>query len=116
MQPHLSENKKVDVVIRTFNSAHSLERCIRSVKDHIPYEKIIVVDHCSTDSTKEIALSHKVDYYGEEVGLGFATKLGISKSSTEFMLFVDSDVEIVSGTFFQEAMKYLSWNRASSPA
>ena len=114
MQPLLSENKKVDVVIRTFNSAHTLERCIRSVKDHIPYEKIIVVDHCSTDSTREIALSHNVDYYGEEVGLGFATKLGISKSSTEFMLFVDSDVEIVSGTFFQEAMKYFVSKRVGA--
>jgi len=107
MQPYPGESKKVDVIIRTFNSGHTLDKCISSIKDHIPYEKIIVVDHCSTDSTREISISHKVDYYTEEVGLGFATKLGISKSTTEFLLFVDGDVEVVSGKFFQEALRHI---------
>lgn len=48
-----------------------------------------------------------MDYYTEEIGLGFATKLGISKSTTEFLLFVDGDVEIVSGTFYSEGLKYI---------
>lgn len=105
MQSYINGKQKVDVIIRTFNSAHTIDKCIRSVKNYIPYEKIIVIDHCSTDSTRDISLSHNVHFFTEDKGLGFATKLGISKSTTEYLLFVDGDVEIVSGTYFNEAMQ-----------
>ena len=99
------EQERVDVLIRTFNSAHTLDRCIRSIKSNIPYARIIVIDHMSTDSTREIALQHDTEVYAEDQGLGYATKLAISKSSSRFILFVDSDVEIVSRDFYKRAIQ-----------
>ena len=100
-------NEKVDVLIRTFNSAITLERCLRSITEYIPYSRIIIADHNSTDNTQEIARTFNAEILTEEVGLGFATKLLISKARANYILFVDGDIEIVKQGFVEESLKKL---------
>lgn len=100
-------DEKVDVLIRTFNSDSTLERCLRSVTDHIPYSRIIIADHNSTDNTQEIAKKFNANILTEEIGLGYATKLLISNAKTKYILFVDGDIEIVKQGFVEESLKKL---------
>ncbi len=101
----MSQNKvqPVDVLIRTFNSADTIEDCLQSVVRFIPVRKIIVADHNSTDGTREIANRFGAEVYPEETGLGFATKLLISKAGTGYILFVDGDITVTSANFFERA-------------
>jgi len=80
----MSQNEimRVDVLIRTFNSADTIADCLQSVIKFIPVRKIIVADHNSTDGTPEIAGRFGAEVHSEETGLGFATKLLISKADT----------------------------------
>lgn len=98
----------VDVIIRTFNSARTLEHCMKSILENIPRRKIIVVDHNSTDSTADIAREYGADIVTEDVGLGYATTLGISHSATDYILFVDSDIKIIRNDFLHEALVKLN--------
>jgi len=95
----------VDVLIRTFNSGNTLYDCLKSINDNIPYRRIIIVDHNSTDRTIEIARSFGADIYEEEKGLGYATKKLIELARTSYVLFVDSDVSIVKSNFLDEAFR-----------
>ncbi|MBX8631109.1 MAG: glycosyltransferase family 2 protein [Thermoplasmata archaeon] len=101
--PHDSKDG-VDVLIRTFNSGRTLRDCLQSVVSCIPYRKILIADHCSTDGTPEIAKEFGADVHTEDTGLGYATKLLISLAETEYVLFVDSDVNVVSRSFMSEAI------------
>ncbi|MHB1709209.1 MAG: glycosyltransferase family A protein [Thermoplasmataceae archaeon] len=98
-----NEMQRVDVLIRTFNSADTLSDCLQSVLKFIPIRKIIVADHNSTDGTPEIARRFGAEVYTEETGLGFATKLLISKADTRYILFVDGDITVTSSDFFERA-------------
>lgn len=98
----------VDVLIRTFNSANTLEQCLKSVVDHVPYRKIFVADHYSTDGTPDIAKRFGAEVTQEEIGLGYATKLLISLAKTKLVLFVDGDVSIEISDFVERAVRKLS--------
>jgi glycosyltransferase involved in cell wall biosynthesis len=98
-----NEIKRVDVLIRTFNSADTIADCLQSVVKFIPIRKIIVVDHNSTDGTPEIASRFGAEVHSEETGLGFATKLLISRAETEYILFVDGDITVTNADFFERA-------------
>jgi glycosyltransferase involved in cell wall biosynthesis len=98
-------SEKVDVLIRTFNSGDTIEECLRSIKDLVPYGKIIIADHYSNDGTTEIARRYGADIIQEEIGLGYATKILISSAETRFVLFVDSDIVVKKADFVEEAMR-----------
>ena len=97
-----------DVLIRTFNSADTIETCLKSVRRVVPHNRIIVADHNSTDGTQEIATAFGAEVYEEEKGLGFATRYLIGKSTSEYILFVDGDIEVVRPDFVTLAISYLS--------
>lgn len=99
----ITDTDKVDVIIRTFNSSRTLENCLNSVIEHVPFLHIFLIDHGSTDHTLEIASHFPVKVIDERIGLGYATTLGISLARTNLILFVDSDVTIVKRNFFQES-------------
>ncbi|OWP57350.1 MAG: hypothetical protein B2I17_01565 [Thermoplasmatales archaeon B_DKE] len=100
-----NHEESVDVLIRTFNSADTLENCLESVTRYIPVKRILMADHNSTDATPEIAARFGVELFEEEKGLGYATNFLISKASTKYVLFVDGDISVVSDTFFAQAME-----------
>jgi len=108
MPPSTQSTERVDVVVRTFNSAAHLDECLTSIQRYIPYHEIIVVDRNSTDRSAEIALEHGARLISEEKGLAFATTTGIRAARTERLLFVDSDVVITGEDFYARALVSLS--------
>lgn len=85
----------VSVVVPTFNSERFLGECLRSVREQTyPCIEVIVVDDHSTDRTREIA-----EKYGVKVVLcrGIRSKarnVGAGLAKGEFILCVDSDMEL----------------------
>ncbi len=87
----------ISVIIPTFNRAEFLVEAVRSVADQkdVPEDvEIIVVDDGSTYNTVEALepLSGKIAYIRQEhSGVSKARNLGISRSSGEWLAFLDSD-------------------------
>lgn len=99
----------IDVVVLTKNSEHLLGRCLASVYENVPVKNLIVVDGFSTDRTLKIV--DEVDRkYGNVKVLSVAgsraraREKGLREVTTEWFMFVDSDV-ILSRGWFSKAEK-----------
>ncbi len=95
----------VDVAVCTYNSEKYLDECLKSIRQYVPFKRLIVIDHYSTDKTVQIAKKHGAEIYFENVGLGYARQLAIDISNAEFILFVDSDVVFYDGLWFKKCVK-----------
>jgi N-acetylglucosaminyl-diphospho-decaprenol L-rhamnosyltransferase len=95
------------IITVTFNSAATLERFWKSGGD-LPFTWI-VVDNCSTDSTRESAarLGAHVIALPENVGFSAANNVGLTHCDTEYVAFVNPDVDL-SGTSFEALETSLS--------
>jgi glycosyltransferase involved in cell wall biosynthesis len=88
---------QVDVVLLTKNSEHLLCKCLTSVYQNVPIKNLIVIDGFSTDRTVEI-----LEKFNRKFGNVFLVQMhgsrakarteGIRRVSTEWFMFVDSDV------------------------
>lgn len=94
----------VDVLVATYNSAATLERCLTSADRCLPGQRLLVVDRSSTDATARIARAHGAELLSEDRGLGFARNLALRNARTDPVVFLDSDVEIVRSDFLREAL------------
>lgn len=91
----MNEEKKISVVINTYNAEQHLQRVLDAVKD---FDEVLVCDMESTDSTLEIAQKNgcrivtfpKADHKSAEPARTFA----IQSASSPWVLVVDAD-EIV---------------------
>jgi glycosyltransferase involved in cell wall biosynthesis len=101
-------DETVDVLVCTFNSARTLSECLASAQRNLPVHRLIVVDRHSTDRTAEIAREFGAEIHLEDVGLGRSRSLAIEVSSTEFVLFLDSDVELVRPDFYARALEQMA--------
>ena len=110
---------KCSVVIPTYNRSKYLGRAINSILNQTFQDfEILVIDDCSTDNTKKIShdYSHKdqrINYYclPENMGAQVARNLGIKRSSSKWIAFLDSDDEwlphrLESGFAVQEKTGY----------
>jgi len=95
------------ICVCTFNSAKTLEGCLRGVRRAAPGRCLVVVDHHSEDDTVRIARTFNAQVINESEGLGHARQLCFDLTETEFIAFVDSDVEIVRDDFFEIAKRIL---------
>ena len=88
-------NTLVSVIIPTFNSGKTLERCLKSIRNQ-KYKKIevIIVDARSEDETRKIAeqLADKTFLLAQE--RSYARNFGAKQAEGRFLLFVDSDMEL----------------------
>ena len=91
------------VFVCTFNSGRTVERCMSSIRKTSPLSRVVVVDHMSEDSTKEICQKYGAEVYDEGIGLGHARQMCFELCDTRYMAFVDSDVEITESRFFGKA-------------
>jgi len=101
----------IDVVVLTKNSEYSLGRCLTSIYENVPVKNLIVIDGSSTDRTLKIV--NKInEAYGNVTVLNVngsratARQKGLRQVSTEWFMFVDSDV-ILSRDWFRKAEKNL---------
>jgi glycosyltransferase involved in cell wall biosynthesis len=104
----------VDVVLLTKNSEKVLEKCLESVYQNVPVGQLIAVDGCSTDRTLDILNQfnekhHNVTVVHDRGTRATARQKGIRQVSTEWFMFVDSDV-VLCKNWYQQAMKYIDKN------
>jgi len=85
---------KITVVIPTYNRSKDLEECIKSIKNQsmLPSE-IVVVDDCSSDDTENICIKYSTTYIrnSKRMGQSYGKNLGIKKSETDLVAFIDDD-------------------------
>jgi len=86
----------VSIIIPMYNSKGTIKTCIESVKK-IKWPgklEIVVVDDCSTDGSSEILKKFKgikVITQKKNMGKAVALNTGFSKSSSEYVVCIDSD-------------------------
>ena len=92
----MKDKPLVSVVVPTFNSERFLERCLASVRAQgYSSVEVVVVDNYSTDRTREIAERCGVRVVLCMAGRSRARNVGASYARGEFVLFVDSDMELM---------------------
>ncbi|MEM2440304.1 MAG: glycosyltransferase family A protein [Candidatus Bathyarchaeia archaeon] len=96
--------EKVDVAVLTKNSERMLERCLVSIYENVPINKLIVVDGYSTDSTVEILERFQRKYGNIKLirthgTRGYARQIALNHVETEWFMFVDSDVILCKNWF-----------------
>jgi len=95
------------VCVCTYNSAETLEKCLISIRKVVPESRLLVVDHFSEDGSVDIAKQFDAEIFQESKGLGYARQLCLDIAKSEYIVFVDGDVEIVRRDFFAIATKAL---------
>jgi len=99
----------IDVAVLTKNSEHLLDKCLASIYASVPVKNLIVIDGVSTDSTMKI-LDKVNKKHGNIKVLSVngsrakAREKAIQQVTTEWFMFVDSDV-ILSKDWFKQAEK-----------
>jgi glycosyltransferase involved in cell wall biosynthesis len=96
--------KQVDVVLLTKNSEHLLEKCLKSLYQNVPVKSLIVIDGYSTDRTLQILYEFQRKYgnvalFQIQGSRAKARTEGIRRVSTEWFMFVDSDVILCKNWF-----------------
>lgn len=83
---------KVDAAVMTYNSEKYLNESLSTLLKAVPVNRLIVIDHYSSDRTVEIAEKYGAEVYFEDVGLGYARQLALKHIETPIFYFHDSDV------------------------
>lgn len=85
----------VSVIITTKNSEKYIADCIQSVLNSTYKDtEIIVVDNCSTDRTRDIAVDMGAKVYMKGPERSAQRNYGVAKSKGEYVLILDVDMTI----------------------
>ena len=93
----LNSNPKVSVIILSYNQSKYISDAIQSVLDQTYQNfEIVFFDNMSTDKTRDIITKYtdiRVKYFCSEkhVSLGIARNLALTKTSGEYISFLDVD-------------------------
>jgi len=104
----IDPTKPIDVLVATYNSASYLDQALTAIKRSVPLNRIIAVDHYSSDGTLDILKDHGAEVYFENKSLGYARQLLIEKAGTDVFMMLDSDVLISEADWYPNALKLLS--------
>ncbi len=114
-------DKKISVIIATYNRKDLLQRCIFSILEQVyPKDKyeVIIVDDASTDGTYEIMQelvsnnNANLFYHRKERGgAPSALNVGIKKAKGEIFAFIDDDV-VVKKDWLEKAAIFLDTKKA----
>ena len=87
--------KLISIIIPVYNGESTIKKCIESaISDKV---EIIIVDDGSKDGSLKICQEYEKNnnninvYHQENKGPAFARKLGIEKSSSKYVMFLDCD-------------------------
>jgi glycosyltransferase involved in cell wall biosynthesis len=102
----------VDVVLLTMNSERKLRSCLDSVYKNVPVNRLIVIDGGSKDATSQILSEFNSLYGNVRVITDFgnratARQKGIENVTTNWFIFVDSDV-VLCRDWYKKALKYVN--------
>ncbi|MBS3076678.1 glycosyltransferase family 2 protein [Candidatus Pacearchaeota archaeon] len=99
---------KISVIVTTYNSGNVLGQCLKSIKNQTFKDfELIVVDENSKDSTAKIAKKSADLFIVEGKERCQKRNIGASNSRAEYLLFLDSDMEL-SPTILEEINKKLN--------
>jgi len=108
------------IIIPIYNSSDYIEQCFLSILKQSIFNKIeiIFVDDCSTDNSLEILYQLRKNYdnirvFKTEENSGYAGKprnIGLKYSSTDYVLFLDSDDTLCDGACQTLIEKIISTN------
>jgi glycosyltransferase involved in cell wall biosynthesis len=109
-----TSNGSIDVVLLTKNSQRRLKECLDSVYRNVPVNQLIVVDCYSTDETLSIIkefdeIFHNLKIVFDKGNRATGRQKGISLVTTDWFLFVDSDV-ILCKDWYKKAQYYINEN------
>ncbi len=97
-------NKKVFVIIVTYNGSKWIEKCINSLLHSVCPIEVIVVDNCSTDDSVELLKQfpqiHLIQSK-ENLGFGKANNIGIDyalKNDADYVFLLNQDTWIFDDT------------------
>lgn len=90
------KNPKLSIIIATYNSENTLEKCLCSIESQKFKDiEVIIIDGFSTDKTVEIISRHSglVSYWHSkrDSGIYDAWNQGIDKAKGEYICFIGSD-------------------------
>lgn len=87
-------NQKVSIIVPTYNSSTTLERCLQSIREQsIPCE-LIVVDNFSTDNTVVIARKFADQVYQTGPERSAQRNYGLHRANCSVVGFIDSDMRL----------------------
>ena len=92
-----SRDTKVAVIIPTFDRAALLGRAVASVRAQtLPPTELLVVDQHSTDHTLDLLTQQSVAWVTDTSrGAGSARNMGLARTRSPFIVFLDSDDELM---------------------
>jgi len=104
--------KSIDVIICTYNSKRRglLSFVLKSIKNYIPLNKLIVIDKYSDDGTVELVKQYFPSnsvIVKTDVNIAYARYIGIRLVKTEWFAFIDDDA-IILPNWWQTLSKYIS--------
>lgn len=91
--------KKLSIIIPIYNSEKYLERCLNSIKNQTFKDfEVILINDASIDNSQKIINKYTADdarfisiSNKENIKQGLCRNLGIEKSDSEYITFIDSD-------------------------
>lgn len=99
---------KLSVIIPIYNSGRYLRQCLDSVlSQDVPDMEVLLVDDGSTDNSPDICYAyaktnHAVHYlHKNNGGVSSARNVGLEHAQGEYITFVDSDDEVLAGSYRQ---------------
>lgn len=104
---HLNNEPKISIVIPTKNNKNLLSKCIRSLEYNTNYKnfEIIIVDNDSQDDETKLYLSslpYIILNYNDKFNFSKINNLAVSKSSGEYILFLNDDTEALAPNWLHE--------------
>ena len=91
--------EKITVVVPCYNVENYLERCVESLLKQVYKDiEIVLVDDCSTDSTRDIIKKYvkkhdniRAIYNKQNRRQGYCRNVAIKTATTKYIAFIDSD-------------------------
>lgn len=88
----------LSIIIVTWNTVKITQKCVQTINKFLDNPEIIIVDNGSQDNTVELLSKEKnVKIIKNRSNLGFskANNIGLKEASNEFILFMNSDIELI---------------------
>ena len=94
----LKNKNQIDIILPNYNSSKFLKQTLNSIiMQTYKNWKLIIIDDCSDDKTKNILKKYlkdkriKIFWLKKNNGAGFCRNYGIKKSKSPYVAFIDSD-------------------------